>query len=72
MIYLTAQTIFLLSAAALLYVYVGYPLIVYLVSRARPLAVEKSAFEPTVSVLITAYNEERDIRAKLENTLRID
>ena len=72
MIYWTAQLIFLTSAAALLYVYVGYPLLVYLVSRIRPLAVEKSAFEPAVTVLITAYNEERDIRAKLENTLRID
>ena len=72
MIYWTAQTIFLASAAALLYVYAGYPLLVWLVSRLRPLAVKKSAFEPTVTVLITAYNEERDIRAKLENTLRID
>ena len=28
--------------------------------------------EPNVTVLITAYNEENDIRAKLENTLQID
>ncbi len=29
-------------------------------------------FTPNVTVLITAYNEEKDIRAKLENTLQID
>jgi cellulose synthase/poly-beta-1,6-N-acetylglucosamine synthase-like glycosyltransferase len=45
---------------------------VYAVSRLRPLEIKKSFVEPTVTVLITAYNEERDIRAKLENTLLID
>jgi cellulose synthase/poly-beta-1,6-N-acetylglucosamine synthase-like glycosyltransferase len=66
-----AQIIFTISCAALIYVYFGYPLFVYLVSRLRPLEVKKSFIEPTVTVLITAYNEERDIGAKLENTLQI-
>lgn len=69
---LIAQIIFWTSVAALIYVYVGYPLFVYLVSLVKPRAVRKSFIEPTVTVLITAYNEERDIRAKLENTLLID
>lgn len=64
--------IFSISCAALIYVYAGYPLFVYLVSRLRPREIKKSFIEPTVTVLITAYNEEKDIRAKLENTLRID
>jgi len=38
--------------------------------RPRPLG--RAAFEPRVSVIITAYNEERDIAAKLENTLALD
>ena len=37
-----------------------------------PAKVEKSDFLTDVTVLITAYNEESDIRAKLENTLQID
>jgi cellulose synthase/poly-beta-1,6-N-acetylglucosamine synthase-like glycosyltransferase len=45
---------------------------VYLVSRIFPRKVKKSEFAPNVTVLITAYNEEKDIRAKLENTLLID
>ncbi len=56
----------------LLYVYAGYPLLVFLVSRVRPRTVAKAAFEPLATVLITAYNEEKDIAAKLENTLEID
>ena len=66
------EIIFWTSVAALFYVYVGYPLLVYLVSLVRPRAILKSAFAPTVTVLITAYNEERDLRQKLENTLLID
>lgn len=71
-IYRTAQIIFFSASGALFYVYVGYPLLVYLVSRVRPRPVKKSAFEPSVTVLIAAYNEEKDIRAKLENTLKIE
>ncbi len=67
-----AQTVFWSSAAALFYSYAGYPLVVYLISRKFPKPIKRAAFEPTVTVLITAYNEERDIRAKLENTLLID
>lgn len=67
-----AQIIFWSSTAALIYVYIGYPLLVYSVSRLRPRQIKKSFFEPSVTVLITAYNEERDIRAKLENTLLIE
>lgn len=69
---LTAEIFFWTSVTALIYVYIGYPLFVYLVSRLRPLEIKKSSIEPTVTVLITAYNEEKAIRAKLENTLRID
>ncbi len=67
-----AQIIFWSSLAALIYTYIGYPILVYLVSILRPLKINKSDFLPDVTVIITAYNEERDIRAKLENTLQID
>lgn len=67
-----SQTVFWSSAAALLYTYAGYPVLVYTISRLFPKPVKRADFEPKVTVLITAYNEERDIRAKLENTLSID
>ncbi len=64
--------VFLVSMAALFYTYIGYPILVYLVSRLFPKSIDKKAFEPKVTVLITAYNEELSIRTKLENTLKID
>ena len=72
MIETAAKTIFWLSAAALAYAYVGYPVLVWLVARLRPRAVRRAEFEPFVSVVITAYNEERDLASKLENTLALD
>ncbi len=66
-----AQTIFWLAVTALFYVYVGYPILVYLVSLIFPKKIQRATIQPKVTVLITAYNEEKAIRAKIENTLRI-
>lgn len=72
MLKLTAQIIFAGSVAALLYTYAGYPLLVYLFARLRPKSVKRADFAPRVTVLITAYNEEKAIREKLENTFSIN
>ncbi len=69
---LTAEIVFWLSAAALFYTYAGYPLLLALISAVRPRRVRRGDFKATVSVIITAYNEERDLAAKLENTLALD
>src|SRR5215210_8235136 len=69
---LTGEMVFWLSAAALAYTYVGYPLLVALVSSLRPRPVRRGPNTPSVSVIITAYNEERDLRTKLDNTLALD
>jgi cellulose synthase/poly-beta-1,6-N-acetylglucosamine synthase-like glycosyltransferase len=68
----TAEVIFWLSATALFYTYAGYPLLLVLVSVVRPRRVQRGDFESTVSVIITAYNEERDLAAKLDNTLALE
>jgi cellulose synthase/poly-beta-1,6-N-acetylglucosamine synthase-like glycosyltransferase len=68
----TAEVVFWLSAAALGYTYAGYPLLLALLSAIRPRRIERGEFKSTVSVIITAYNEERDLNAKLENTLALD
>src|SRR5512141_675883 len=67
-----AEIIFYLSAAALLYTYLGYPLLIALISALRPRRVMRADIYPRVSIIITAYNEERDLAAKLENTLTLD
>jgi cellulose synthase/poly-beta-1,6-N-acetylglucosamine synthase-like glycosyltransferase len=69
---LALEILFWLSALALLYTYLGYPMIIGLLGALRPRPHRRAACEPTVTVVITAYNEERDLAAKLKNTLTLD
>ena len=66
------QICFFTGAALLCYTYAGYPLLLLIVSRLRSRPIRRAEWTPHVSVIITAYNEERDIAAKLENTLALD
>ena len=66
------EVIFWLSVAAVGYAYVGYPILLSLISKIRPKPVHSAEWTPSVSVIIAAYNEERDLAAKLENTLALD
>ena len=61
-----------MSLAAIGYAYVGYPLLLIILSRLRPRPVRSGHWTPSVTVIIAAYNEERDLAAKLENTLALD
>ena len=67
----TAEIIFWLSAGALFYAYVGYPLLISLVSTLRPRRVKRADYVPSVTMIITAYNEEGALAAKLENSLAL-
>ena len=69
---LAAEIIFWLSAAALVYTYAGYPILLALLSAIRPKKVRRGVFEASVTIIITAYNEERALTAKLENTLALN
>jgi cellulose synthase/poly-beta-1,6-N-acetylglucosamine synthase-like glycosyltransferase len=69
---LAVGLLFWLSVIALFYTYAGYPLLLVVISRLRPRLVRRADWTPSVTVIITAYNEERDIAAKLENTLALD
>ncbi len=72
MIYVLAEIFFWVGLATLAYVYVGYPLLVYLVSVLFSRPVARGQVEPSLTILITAFNEENGIREKLENTLKIE
>ena len=54
------------------YAYFGYPLCLYVLGLFRTRPVKRADIHPTVSFIIAAYNEERRIREKLENTLNQD
>ncbi len=67
-----ADLVFWMSTAALVYTYVGYPLLLVVISSLRPRTVRRADWTPRVTVIITAYNEERALVTKLENTLALD
>jgi cellulose synthase/poly-beta-1,6-N-acetylglucosamine synthase-like glycosyltransferase len=69
---IAAELVFWMSAAALFYTYAGYPLLLVVMSRLRPRLVRRADWTPSVTIIITAYNEERALAAKLEDTLALD
>lgn len=57
----------------LFYLFIGYPVLLFVFSRVLPAKkVKKQAIRPSVAMIISCYNEEKIIREKLENTLAID
>ena len=69
---LIATVIFWVSALALFYVYVGYPLLLSLIALFKKRRNLEPGLTPSISVLIAACNEEASIRQKLEQTLKLD
>ncbi len=65
-----STAIFYGSISFVLYAYLGYPLVLMLLSLFRHRPVRKATISPSVSFIIAAHNEEKCIRRKLENTLR--
>lgn len=58
----------------IVYVYFGYPLLLLALSKLRPapLVDQKADITPPVSLITPAYNEEKVIAHKIENTLALD
>jgi len=66
---------FWLSAFALLYTYIGYPVVIALRARSRPRRVPRPVPEaslPTVSMILAVRNEEQRIESRLANLLQQD
>lgn len=66
------QGLFWLSALAVTWTYLGYPLFIRWLARRRPRPHLQAPLEPTVTFIIPALNEEAVITAKLENLLSLD
>src|SRR5262249_61900646 len=68
-----ATTLFLATLVVLAYHYVGYPLTLAVLARfRRDVAVRPGTSTPSVTLIISAYNEEDVIARKLENALALD
>jgi cellulose synthase/poly-beta-1,6-N-acetylglucosamine synthase-like glycosyltransferase len=62
-----------LILAVIVYTYAGYPLILFILSIfTRRHGPEASDDLPTVAMIISVHNEERIIRDKIENSLKLD
>jgi poly-beta-1,6-N-acetyl-D-glucosamine synthase len=64
--------LFWLSVLAILYTYAGYPLLVWLFARFVASADFNHPSTPFVTLLIAAFNEERVIGQKIENSLKLN
>jgi biofilm PGA synthesis N-glycosyltransferase PgaC len=68
------QLVFWSSLALVLYSYAGYPLVLFLAAKLRRAGRRASHPDhlPSVCLLISAFNEEKVIRKKIENSLGLD
>jgi cellulose synthase/poly-beta-1,6-N-acetylglucosamine synthase-like glycosyltransferase len=68
-----ATVVFWAAIVAMGYVFIGYPLLLFILgSVVRRKPVPPATTWPTVSLIISAYNEEKIIGEKLENCLSLD
>jgi len=66
------EIFFIGSILLIFFTYFGYPVSLYLLSIFRRKIVKKANLFPDVTMIITAYNEERRIKDKLDNTLALE
>ena len=65
--------LFWLSVFFIIYTYIGYPILIALIAKLIPFQGRASGtLDPSVTLLITAYNEEAVIEKKIENSLRLN
>jgi cellulose synthase/poly-beta-1,6-N-acetylglucosamine synthase-like glycosyltransferase len=63
---------FWVSLGALVWTHVAYPAFALLLARVAPRKVRAADQEPTVTVIVAAYNEETVIARRVENLLELD
>ncbi len=64
--------IFVITLFLCLTSYLFYPVVLFLLTRFFSNTPDKSEIYPTISIIISAYNEEKDIVRKISNTLDLD
>ena len=69
---IAVEILFWASLAALLWTHALYPLAAAAAARLRERPVRRSPVEPSVTVVVAAYNEEAVIAQRLENLLALD
>jgi cellulose synthase/poly-beta-1,6-N-acetylglucosamine synthase-like glycosyltransferase len=65
------QILLWLSVGLIVWTYFGYFVVLAILSRLRPQEIIRQDNFPNISFIVTAYNEERRIKSKIENTLAL-
>jgi cellulose synthase/poly-beta-1,6-N-acetylglucosamine synthase-like glycosyltransferase len=65
------EVLFWSTAALVVYAYAGYPILLAALRRLRPRVLESGSWKPSVTVIVAAYNEEKEIAKKLELLLDV-
>jgi glycosyltransferase involved in cell wall biosynthesis len=66
------EVVFFFSIFLVFFVYFGYPLTLALLAQFKSFEPKRAPIVPTVTLVITVFNEEKRIRKKLENTILLD
>jgi glycosyltransferase involved in cell wall biosynthesis len=66
------RAVFFVSVALVAYTYVGYPLVLWALTRIRAREARRQAITPSVSIIVAARNEADKIRRKIEHSLALD
>lgn len=72
MVAMTLLTLFYIFTFCLFYVYIGYPACLVFLSMFKSKEEKESYYKPTVTLVITARNEERIIKDKIQNCLELN
>lgn len=67
-----AKTLFIISKAVLIYIYIGYPLLCLLLSKLKNDKCKTDDITPSVTIIIAAYNEGKCIAETIQNKLALD
>lgn len=67
-----SKTLFWLSLFAVSYIYLLYPLTIAFLTLVIKRQIKKQPVNPSVSIIISAYNEEKHIKETIKNKLKLD
>jgi poly-beta-1,6-N-acetyl-D-glucosamine synthase len=69
------KILFWISIGLILYVYIGYPIVLFILAKLKRIFVRKKKYEPYfpgVTIVIAALNEESHIKSRILNCLELD
>ena len=67
-----AMVVFAVCAAVTVYIYFGYPALIYLLAKVRPRPIARAEVEPSMTLIVPLYNEEQFVERKIRNSLAVD